>query len=741
MTKKILLLLTGLLLGSAAAPTIFSATPTSDWADWRGPARDGRSPESDLPTQWSPEGENLAWTAPYGGRSTPIVLGDRLFLQNPVGEGETLQERIMCFNADTGELLWEHRFNIYQSDVPPHRVAWAAPVGDPSTGHVFAFGVGGKLLSLDNDGTLLWERSLGEDFGLVTTHGGRTASPMIDGDLVIVSGLNSGWGDQARGGQRFFAFDKSTGETVWVSSPGGRPYDTTYAPFITAEIDGTHLMLAGGGDGAVHALKPQTGEPVWRYEISKRGINSGALIQGTTAIVSQGEENIDSSEMGLIAAIDASATGEIQEEQVKWKVPGFLGGYSSPVMDGDRVYQIDNAANLVAFDLATGNRRWTLNLGTIQRASPVLADGKLYVGTANRTFYIIQPGTDSAEILDKDELGSDTEIEAIIASVAVARGRVYLVSQSAIYAIGEGTDSAEAETEPGPEPAGEDAPEASPAGPATHVQVTPTELVLSPGQNVRFVAWLFDDKGRLAGRGEATWTLEGLEGTVDENGEFTASAESVAQAGLVKATVGDLEGAARLRVIPPLPWSVEGFEDMEVDSVPRHWINATGKYRVRQEEGNKVLVKLADNPFLKRAKTYLGRSDWSNYTVAVDVRASEQRRQMGTGGVIAQRYALILFGNHQRLELMPWQPETQRTATQSFSWQPDTWYRLKLQVENLADGTVRARGKAWPKSEPEPSQWTIERIDPIPNREGSPGLYTDAFSEVFFDNLEVTENP
>jgi len=734
MSKKILLCV-ALLLAVAAAPKIFSAAPAKDWADWRGPDRDGRSPETGLPTHWSPDGENLAWSAPYGGRSAPIVMGDRLFLQNPAGEGETLQERVMCFQADTGELLWEHRFNIYQSDVPPHRVAWASPAGDPETGNVYAFGVGGDLMALSNDGELLWKRPMGEEFGLVTTHGGRTASPLIDGDLVIVSGLNSGWGDQARGSQRFFAFDKTTGETVWVSSPGGRPYDTTYAPFLTTEIDGTRLVLAGGGDGAVHAIKPQTGEAVWRYEISKRGINSGALVQGDTAIVSQGEENVDSSEMGLIAAIDATATGEIQESQVKWKVPGFLGGYSSPVMDGDRVYQIDNAANLVAFDLATGKQRWTLNLGTIQRSSPVLADGKLYVGTANGTFYIIQPGADGAEILDEDALGSDTEIEEIIASVAVARGRVYLVSHTAIYAIGEGTGGANNAA-----PAEETMSEPPPAGAPTHVQVTPTELVLSPGDKLHFQARLFDDQGRFAGEAEASWTLEGLDGAIDDMGEFTASAEAKAQAGQVKATVGNLSGAARLRVIPPLPLH-EGFEGMEVDSVPRSWINATGKYRVRQEEGNKVLVKLADNPFLHRAKTYFGSSDWSDYTVTADVRASEQRRQMGDAGVIAQRYALILFGNHQRLELMPWQPETHRTVTESFAWQPDTWYRLKLQVQNLSDGTVVARGKAWPKSEPEPAAWTIERVDPIPNREGSPGIYADASNEVFFDNLEVTENP
>jgi hypothetical protein len=79
-------------------------------------------------------------------------------------------------------------------------------------------------------------------------------------------------------------------------------------------------------------------------------------------------------------------------------------------------------------------------------------------------------------------------------------------------------------------------------------------------------------------------------------------------------------------------------------------------------------------------------------------------------------------------------------VTASFPWKPDVWYRLKLRVENLADGKVRAQGKAWPAAEPEPASWTIERVDPIGNRQGSPGLYADAPFEVFFDNLKVTSN-
>ena len=269
----------------------FSVLAVSDWTESRGPNRDGISTETNLPSKWSPTGENLAWKAPYGGRSGPIVMGDRVYLQNTAGAGETEQERIMCFNADTGKLLWEHRFNVYLSDVPPHRVGWASPAGDPATGNVYVFGVGGNLLGLTRDGKLLWERSLGEDFGLLTTHGGRTVSPIVDGDLVIVSGVTFQWGQHGRGAHRFIAFDKKTGETIWVSAPGGRPYDTTYAPPIIVNVNGMRLLIQGASDGVVHAIKPQTGEPVWKYEISKRGLNTGVVVYNNMAILTHRGES------------------------------------------------------------------------------------------------------------------------------------------------------------------------------------------------------------------------------------------------------------------------------------------------------------------------------------------------------------------------------------------------------------------------------------------------------------------
>lgn len=714
----------------------FSLVAMSDWAEWRGPARDGISTEKNLPVKWSPAGENLAWRAPYGGRSAPIVMGDRVYLQNSADKGETLQERVLCFNADTGKLLWEHRFNIYLSDVPPHRVGWASPVGDPSTGNIYVFGVGGNLMGLNRDGKVLWERSLGEDFGLLTTHGGRTVSPIIDGDLVIVSGVTFQWGQHGRGAHRFMAFDKKSGETVWISAPGGRPYDTTYAPPIIVNVNGTRLLIQGASDGVIHAIKPQTGEPVWKYEISKRGINTGVVVHGTTAILTHSEENLDSNEMGMIVAVDATAKGELKKEQIKWSRYGWQGGFSSPVIDGDRIYHIDNGANLAAFDVNSGKQLWLQNLGTIQRASPVFADGKLYVGTENGKFFILKPSATGCEILDQDQLGTEAQPEAIIGSAAVSNGRIFFATDSGLYAIGKKSNNSSSQTPTG----AVGSPVSSQTATATHVQVVPTELILKPGDKVNFRVRLFDEKGNfIREEPAATWSLEQLKGTI-ENGQFTAASEAVAQAGVVKATVGGVSGTAGVRVFPPLPWS-ETFDSYAANALPPAWVNTTMKFAVREQNGNKVLAKLTEgSSLLSRARAYMGPSDWSNYTVEADVNATQKRRQQGDVGVIAQRYVLSLYGNSQMLQLEPWQPETARTKSMAFAWKPDTWYRLKLQVENLPDGKTRARGKAWPANEPEPSAWMVERIDPIPNRQGAPGVFGNGLAELYFDNIKVYAN-
>jgi hypothetical protein len=285
-----------------------------------------------------------------------------------------------------------------------------------------------------------------------------------------------------------------------------------------------------------------------------------------------------------------------------------------------------------------------------------------------------------------------------------------------------------------------DLPHFDPNRQATFVQVVPTELILKPGDKVNFQVRLFDAQGNfIREEPSATWALDQLKGTIT-NGRFVTASDSTAQAGSVKATVGGITGSASVRVFPSLPWS-ENFDAMAVNSVPATWTNTTMKFAVREVNGNKVLVKTIEgSSLLSRARAYMGPSDLSNYTVEADVNATQKRRQQGDAGVIAQRYALVLYGNSQMLHLEPWQPEVKRTVTIPFAWKPDTWYRLKLQVENLPDGKVRARGKVWLASESEPTEWMIERIDPIPNRQGAPGIFGNALAELYFDNLKVYQN-
>jgi hypothetical protein len=415
-------------------------------------------------------------------------------------------------------------------------------------------------------------------------------------------------------------------------------------------------------------------------------------------------------------------------------------GYSSPLIDGTRVYQIDNGSHLRAFDTATGKQLWHQPLSNAQKAPPVMADGKIYVGTDAGKFFIVRPQADRAQVLSEVTLpnstssccGSEGTPEQILGGAAVSRGRIFFVSSDAVYAIG----SKRATT-----PAGfaVNEPAVVGAGTPTHVQVAPTELVLAPGQTVKLRARLFDDKGRFIREEKATWSLEGLKGTVND-GAFTVAADPVEQAGLIKATVGGLTGQARARVFRPLPWK-ETFETYADKAVPAGWVNAVaGQLSVTTLDGQKVLQKAPTETILKRARVFIGPVDWSNYTFEADVRASTRRRQMGDVGITAQRYSLVLYGNSQRLKIEPWEPETTRTVAVPFIWKADAWYRLKLRVETLPNGQVRALGKAWPVGDAEPANWLIEKVDPIGNRKGAPGLFLDAQYGAYLDNFSLAQN-
>ena len=196
-----------------------------EWPAWRGPDQDANSPETGLISRWSQSGENVVWRAPLTARSTPIVFDGRACINGRAGEGARRQERVACYDAGDGKLLWEQRFNVYHTAVPENRVGWANLAGDPETGYLYAQGVGGTFFCFDRAGKVVWSRNLVEELGFFSGYGGRTQTPVIDGDRLIVTFVSSSWGELGPPRHRLFGFDKKSGELLWVATPGGPPAD------------------------------------------------------------------------------------------------------------------------------------------------------------------------------------------------------------------------------------------------------------------------------------------------------------------------------------------------------------------------------------------------------------------------------------------------------------------------------------------------------------------------------------
>jgi hypothetical protein len=238
-----------------APPSAPAGVAVGDWPEARGPNRDGLSKETGLVEKWALNGENFLWRVPYGGRSAPIVMGQ------PRLPAEPVRPRRGAAGAGHGPRRRHRqgRLGIQVQHLPERRAAaprrLGLPAADPETGNIYALGVGATVIALSKDGKLVWERSVGEEFAAFTTHGGRTMSPIVDGNLVIVSAAISSWGTQAARAHRCIALDKRTGDIVWVARPGGPSLRHGYAAAAHRDDQRPALLISGHGDGAVHALK------------------------------------------------------------------------------------------------------------------------------------------------------------------------------------------------------------------------------------------------------------------------------------------------------------------------------------------------------------------------------------------------------------------------------------------------------------------------------------------------------
>ena len=757
-----------LLCFSDGAPVTKAAV--TGWLNWRGPEQSGVSRETGLPATVATS--SALWTANYPGQSTPVIAHGRLYVVGYQGEGADLQEGIGCFDAETGKLLWGRRYNDFLSDTVYLRYATASPAIDSETGNIYLQGTQGILAAFDPDGKLIWQHSLMEEFGRLTFPNSRTASPLIDGDLVITRGITANWGAQGPASDRFYAFDKRTGELVWSSTPGDRPKDNSYSHPYLGWFKGKRVFFTALGDGSVACVNARTGEPLWRVPLFRAGINATVVVHNNDKIIALFGTPYELGHMVALKFPDVLPTNAVagavvvDAKDVQLWTADISTSASHPILVGDTVYVVAEKGDLCAVDANSGKIHWKLKLGIEQRnASLLYADGRLYVpiledpaskaqgeseAGSKGAFYIIKPG-------DQPEVLTHIELDGRCFGTPVAyNGKVYVQTTQKLFCFGKSGNNpgvpAPVEEKPWPAP-----------GPASQLQVVPSEVLLHPGDKANFRVRTLDANGfiveELKDVKQVKWASyvpptakvkSTLKAAFNENGELLVAPDKVLSAGAFEASFNDLKGYIRGRVMPSLPIkqdfdAIALGETNLVEGVafaypPLPWIGARFKFEVRERDGNKCLVKTIDNKFFQRATVFIGTPEMNNYTLEADVMSDGNRRKMSEVGLINQRYAIVLKGNDQKIEVNSNLERLRQSV--DFKWQPNVWYHLKSRVDIAADGAGVVRAKAWKKGEPEPEAWTIEVPHKTAHQQGSPGLF--GFSpqdmRVYIDNISVSAN-
>jgi outer membrane protein assembly factor BamB len=735
-------------------PVSAPAESAIGWLGWRGPNQNGTAEATDLPDTWVPGAEAELWTYPISGRGTPVIANGRVYTLGYRGEGPDLREYIVCLDLNTGELIWERGYNDFISDIIYERYSIGSPTVDPETGNIYFLTSPGLFVGMTPDGETLWEISMMEDFGRLTFPNGRTGAPIVDDDLVIIHAITSNWGSQGPARDRFYAFDKLNGQLVWSSTPGIAPKDSSFSTPVLEWVGDTRVLYAGTGCGNVVAVNARNGDPLWRFHLSSGGINCSVVVHGDKIVAISGKENLDDSTIGRMVAVDKLAyqkaddvkSGEpvvLDSSHELWRNP--LGIFtSSPTLVGDRVYQTVATGELHSVDVNTGESKWNLKLSNSQlHASPLYGGGKLYVPMLTGKFYIIQPGEESGEILSEVQLDGNC-----LGAPAAWDGRVLVHTTEKLYCFG--SDA------PGD---GKAWPKRQPAeniGEPVELQIAPAEVIMGPGEQQEFSIRSLDKNGNVVSNVDnVEWKkfippTARVKSEMDANfsgGRLVTKDDAKISAGAFRATLGELSGTIRGRVMPNLP-IIEDFESYELGEgddpfafPPLAWIGARFKWDVRKRGDSQVFVKLLERILFQRSSSFIGPSSASNYTIEADVMTDGNRRIMSDIGLINQRYLVTLKGNWQQIEISSNHDRIKESVP--FKWKAKQWYRLKCRVDTHDEGSGVVRAKAWPRGEEEPADWNIEMNHRHAHQNGAPGLFgfsPQSQKPVFIDNIKVYSN-
>jgi len=394
-----------------------------NWPQWRGPGLNGISQEKGLPSRWSRD-ENIAWklAMPAWSGATPIIWGDRIFLN--VADKDNLH--LWCVERTTGQVLWKKQIATGNYKINKQNMSSPSPVTDGAGVYVMT-GVG-ILKSFDFAGNEVWSRDIQKDYGRFGLNWGYASSPLLFENALYVQVLH---GMKTDDPSYVLRIDKKTGKTVWrVERPTAAIQESpdSYSTPALLRYDGKIEIVVNGGD-CVTGHDPATGKELWRAtgfnlqnDPNYRTIASATVYNGIVYAPTR---------VRPLQAFRAGGRGDITKSHRIW---AFDNGpdVPTPVTDGTYFYIVNDRGIVWCLDAKTGKEVWgpqRIRHG-IYSASPVLADGKIYVTNEEGLTTVFKAGP-------KFELVAENDFDDYcLSSPAISEGQIFIRTAQYLYCIG-----------------------------------------------------------------------------------------------------------------------------------------------------------------------------------------------------------------------------------------------------------------------------------------------------------------